>query len=567
MRIVEVPIHLQPKQRKIFDLLEATGKRVPTVIGGGGAKGGGKSGGARSIALTLASMLGDKYKGLVITIVRRVAQDLRDNHITKLFQEHPELEKYWSATPHDLVMPNGARIIFRSAETIEDVRKRFLGGFESAIIIVDEAQQFSGEELQWIQAAARWTSNKGIPRGFCKLLLLFNPGGAGAPYLRRVFWTHQFESNEIAADFAFVHVFGWDNYEWFRGQVDVSEEDFYRIPSVCHEGTGTPECRCCRFHIFITQTSEGRKYNAFPPSMRAGYLLGSFDHFEGQYFAGAWDEQHCVISQPLAENLIQPWWTHWMSMDWGWAGPPKPHYSVNLWWAVGKLPPSVLSERLGVLSEWPLDVAIVYRARHACLTPEEQWSQQIVDATPQKERRVIARHFVDGAVFSTDRRSDNTIADLMRPALEDGGFPRMEAADKDRIGGWRQLYNAFVRTCNARTSRVTSPLDGPLLLISAECSELVKGLPLLTCDEDRPEDVLKTEAIEDDYADACRYGYKSMLEAQWQAPRDIRAKQLYDSIQGEDADTMTARAMAMLKFNQDNPVRRSGAPPRWRSHE
>ncbi len=92
-------------------------------------------------------------------------------------------------------------------------------------------------------------------------------------------------------------------------------------------------------------------------------------------------------------------------------------------------------------------------------------------------------------------------------------------------------------------------------------------MPLLICDEDRPEDVLKTEAIEDDYADACRYGYKSMLEAQWQPPRDIRAKQVYDSIQGDTADTMTARAMAMLKFNQDNPVRTSGAPPRWRPRE
>ena len=209
----------------------------------------------------------------------------------------------------------------------------------------------------------------------------------------------------------------------------------------------------------------------------------------------------------------------------------------------------------------------IYRARHACMTPEEQWAQQIVDATPEKERRVIGRHFVDGAVFSTDRRSDNTTADLMSPALESAHLPQLERADKDRIGGWRQLYNAMVRTCIARTSPVTEMLDGPLLFVSADCPELIKGFPLLICDEDRPEDVLKTEAIEDDYCDTARYGYKSMLEAKWQAPRDIRAKQVYDSIQGDDADTMTARAMAMRQFNQRNPVNRHNLPPRWRSND
>lgn len=563
-------IHLHPKGRKLFELIRATGRHVPTVIGGGGAKGGGKSHDARNIAILFASMYGDKYPGLVITLVRRVASDLRDNHITPMFKEHPELAQYWRAGDHDLVLPNKSRIIFRSADTKDEVQRRFMGGFESAIILVDEAQQFDEEELQWIQAATRWTdSTVGIPKGFCKTVLLFNPGGKGSSYNRRVFWTHEYTSSEDARNYAFVHVFGWDNYEWFRGQVDLTETEFYsgKYPSVCNEGDGGPDCRCCRFHMFITQTSEGRKYNAFPASIRAGYLLGSFDNFEGQYFAGAWDQSHCVISNALAENLRQPWWTHWMSMDWGWAGPPRPHYSVNLWWAIGKLSPSELLEKLKIVSEYPLDVAIVYRARHTCMTPEEQWAQQIVDATPEKERRVIARHFVDGAIFSTDRRSDNTTADLIQPALTRAGLPQMESADKDRIGGWRQLYNALVRTVNARTAPVKEPLDGPLLLISAECSELIRGLPLLICDEDRPEDVLKTEAIEDDYGDCGRYGYKSMLEAQWQPPRDIRAKQVYDSIQGEDADTMTARAMAMLKFNQDNPVNRSGQPPRWRSHE
>ena len=552
-------INLQPKQRKIFNLLRATGPKVATIIGAGGAKGGGKSAGARAIALLLGSILGEKYSGIVITVVRRVAQDLRDNHLTPLFAKYPELHQYYEATPHDLVLPNHARIQFRSADTKEDVRKRFLGGFESAIIIVDEAQQFDGEELQWIHAACRWTNGvgaNGIPQGLCKTLLLFNPGGPGGGYIRRVFWLRQYEGEEESHDFAFMHVFGWDNYEWFRGQVDVSEKDFYQIDSNC-QGPNRHEERCCRMHMFITETSEGRKYNGFPISIRAGYLYGSFDHFEGQYFAGAWDQSLCCISTATASRIVQPWWTHWMAMDWGWAAPPRPHYSVCLWFAHGKLSPAQLAALLGIESQYPLDVVVVVQERHACLTPEPQWAQQVVDATPVHQRESMAKLFVDGAVFSKDRRSENTTADLMQPVFSNAGLPIMTPADKDRIGGWRQLYNALVRTCNARRQPVEEELEGPLLLVSADCPELCRALPLLVCDPDRPEDVLKFEAIEDDYGDTLRYGYKSMQEAQWQAPLEVRRREVYDTYDAPERSTgqMTNLAMRMRQFDADEKAR------------
>ena len=552
----------QPKQALLEDLLRETGPHAATIIGGGGAKGGGKSAAADDIALSLASELGNDYKGLVITIIRRVSADLRDNHINKIFQRNPELLKYWRATDHDLRMHNGATILFRSAETKEDVRKRFLGGFESAIIIVDEAQQFDEEELQWIQTAARWTSRKsGTPRAFCKTLLLFNPGGPGSAYLRRVFWTHEYREQEKASDYAFVHIFGWDNYEWFRGQVDIGEEEFYDLPGQC-QGADRHEERCCRFHMFINDTSEGRKYNAFPPSIRAGYLMGSFDHFEGQYFAGAWDQGLCTVSVATAARLIQPWWTRWGSMDWGWAGPPRPHYSVFLWWAIGKLSPAQLMDALRIESDYPLDVVIVYRERHANLTPEPQWADTVVDATLAygDDPQAFSRVFVDGAIFSKDRRSENTTADLMQPIFSQAGFPSFTPADKDRVGGWRQLYNALLRTCNARRAPVTEPLEGPLLFVSADCPELCRSLPLLICDPDKPEDVLKTEALEDDYGDCGRYGYKSMMAAEWEAPVAVRRKELYDSYDARTPEErtmsqMTALAMKMRMFDRDEKAR------------
>ena len=70
-----IEVHLQPKQELLYDLITATGPDVPTIIGGGGAKGGGKSRGTRSIILQLAGELGELYPGIVITVVRRVYRD------------------------------------------------------------------------------------------------------------------------------------------------------------------------------------------------------------------------------------------------------------------------------------------------------------------------------------------------------------------------------------------------------------------------------------------------------------------------------------------------------------
>jgi hypothetical protein len=70
----------------------------------------------------------------------------------------------------------------------------------------------------------------------------------------------------------------------------------------------------------------------------------------------------------------------------------------------------------------------------------------------------------------------------------------------------------------------------------------------------------------EDVNDGIRYGLHSMLNSKSKAPIDVRAKEVYHSIQGGDgADVMTARAMAMLKFKHDESViKRATRGPRWR---
>lgn len=545
-------LRLQPKQGRLYDLLTATGPHVATTIGFGGAKGGGKSDGTRQCALLLAFELAEKYPGITITIMRRVSDDLRKNHISPLFRSFPELRNRYREADKELSLNNGARIIFAHAETKGDVERKFLGGYESTFIFVDEAQQFEEEELNWIKAACRWTGAEGIPVGLCKLVLLFNPGGKSAEYLRRIFWTKQYRGKEEPESYAFMHVFGWDNYEWFRGQVPIDEPDFYQLDSDQ------------RFQLFITQTSEGRKYDAFPDSIRAGYLLGDFDHFENQYFAGAWDETKCVLKPSQVNELIQPWWTRWMGQDWGF-GDHAAHY----WFASGKVKPSDWMRHFGGKTEYAMDIVIAYREHVISNRAEADLATDIVAMTEAWERKQIQRFFLSQDAFGQRaRQGGNTVGETFTKVLTRYQMPSPETADQNRVMGWRFMYNCL-RQANLVGTNISEERSkqGPAFFISAECPQAIAGIPMAIRAEDDVDDVERVAgAIWEDVTDGLRYGLHTMLNPKTKAPMDVRAREVYDSIQGDTPENlMTARAMAMAKFkHEEGVIRRVQRMPRWR---
>lgn len=54
-------------------------------------------------------------------------------------------------------------------------------------------------------------------------------------------------------------------------------------------------------------------------------------------------------------------------------------------------------------------------------------------------------------------------------------------------------------------------IEGDEWFISSDCPEALSAMPVLKHDEDKREDVEKTEEMSDDVADDLRYGLKSML--------------------------------------------------------
>lgn len=531
---MDIEISFQPKQKQLAELLFQTGPDVPTTIGFGGARGGGKSKTIRNC--TLAALdLAYRYPGLIVMIMRRVWDDVKVNHLDEFLREYPILKDWYNVQDHEIRLPESrgsAKIKFNYAETEADVNRKFWGP-QYPFLFVDQAEQFSAAELQMIKTANRWP---GVPPGFCKTLLCFNPGGGGSKppiglsYLRRVFWLKQYEDQERPGDYHFIQAYGWDNFEWFRAECGLTAPEFYKLDNET------------RFRMFIERTSEGRKMNAMPASIRAGHLLGSFDHFEGQYYAGVWDERKCVLSRDQVLRLAAPWWKRWCSFDWGFA-----NYSVCLWFTAGKLSPDQLAE-IGVQSAWPLDVVIVYREMAVNRLAEAEVAERIVAMTPPEERREIKNFIADTQVFDTDRKNNNTIADLMEPILRAGGMPRMEGAAKgpgSRVSGWRQLHDGFRRSSMLRSSN--PPEDtrgGPLLLVSADCPQLCAAIPLLVSDPKHPEDVYDTQTIEQDIGDALRYGTKDALDPKTEAPVHVRRAEVAASV-----EPITQKMLRLRQFD------------------
>src|SRR5208337_2371345 len=95
-------------------------------------------------------------------------------------------------TESKIVLPSkrvgvaSSEIHFNYAESLEDVIRRFRSA-NYYDIFVDQAEQFSEDELREMRQAVRWPK---VPQGTCKLVLSFNMGG-NIDFLRRIFHLHE----------------------------------------------------------------------------------------------------------------------------------------------------------------------------------------------------------------------------------------------------------------------------------------------------------------------------------------------------------------------------------------
>lgn len=479
-------IRLQPKQNKVLRWMES---HRASWVGVGGGRGAAKSAGADRACITLAM----SQPGIVMCVVMRNYDQVRRYHIEPLLRAYPELVECFLKSESKLTLPAGktrSEIDFSYAENLNDVERRFRSA-NYKYIIVDQAEQFTEEELREMKNACRW------PSGGAKMLLLFNMGGAGSiQTLRRWFHEKDFTENEDENDFQFLHVYPWDNVEWARdslGEARLTENDYYSWSDAE------------RFHYFITKTDYGRNLNSLPDALRNRDLLGSWDSLEGAYFGRVFDRAATMVDATQADRMLRDWDTRWLSQDWG-----KAHYCVTLWHGMRTISPQEAHDLLGWVNvPQPLKVVVTYRRMIVNELTSTEVGEKIVENTPHGERKQVQSFYLSPDAFG-ERDSANTIAMNLASRLAPAGLPQPWKADTDRPGGWGLMYRML------HNSKMRGQAGELCWLISSECPELLESIPMLMRDPKDLDVVLKTDKgqarLEQDVSEAARYGLKSMLQ-------------------------------------------------------
>lgn len=485
--------------------------------------------------------------GFVCCVVMRNYDQVRKYHIEPILRDFPVLDnpQWMKKTDSKLRIPVGgahSEMDFSYAESLEDVKRRFRSA-NYDLIIVDQAEQFTWEELSEMGLAARSKTRT------AKVILLFNMGGIGIQDLRNRFGpVKKFNENEDPQEYTFLHVFPQDNIEWCRQELErdgFTEHDYYEVWDSKR-----------RFEYFTTQAAYGRKLNALDTATRNRDLLGSWESLEGAYFGRVFDYKATLKSAEVCEGIIRPWDSRWMSTDWG-----KTHYCSTHWHGKTTLTPSEVKQWLGWDVPRPLTVVSTYRRFIVNEYTSSQVARELVSRTPQHEREKLKRYPFSPEQFG-ERDSEDTVPIIIGRELAKYGMPHPEIADNSRKPGWLLMYEMLNNTRiwatppDKRTAEMESEAGDTVWIISSECPEALETIPVLMRNEKDLDDVVKQDKSQTvlamDVADDLRYGLQSMLGAGRKPDKVVHGEQQMARVKQADYQGVYFAEMA-FRAQQNGP--------------
>jgi terminase large subunit-like protein len=489
---LDIKVPLQPKQVELLRLVEESSA---TWIAYGGSRGGAKSHGLRAVMLLRRL----KHPGTAGLVFRRTFEQLWENHIQPLFGQYPFMRDWYHTGHKELTLPNGSRIVFGYAEHPGDISA--FQGKQYMDIAPDEATHLTEAELLFLKTCNRWP---GFPDRHCKMILSMNPGNIGHAFIKRVFMDRQYHENEHADDYVFLQARAWDNVEWARSalrEANLSDKDYY----------GWPDEE--RFRFFLEKTDYGRTLDRLPQAMRIGHLLGSWDRFAGQYFDIFNAGKHTGNCNSIAEYVKR-----WLGIDWG-----RTHATACYWNA----------KENGITKTY----------REYCETGRTPKSaaQEIVDATPEKERKYIDAIYLSHDAFA-ERTDPQTIAIQMGEVFRANKMPAPTRAPRNPVAGALLIYELM--RCED-------------ILIDRSCRKLIDCLPMVTRDEVKQEDTVKFEG--DDPYEAYKYGLQGRYGSyEGQAPLEDRVN---EKVKAAEFTDTTSEMIFRRKWEQEE--KRKMAPVKF----
>ena len=433
----------------------------------GGAAGPGKT----TALLWEAIAIAREVKGCDTLLLRRTYPELESSLLAQFRRSVPRsMYKSYNESKHVVTWKNGSTTRFGHCRNENDVYQ--YQGAEFLFIGIDELTHFTLEQWQFL------TSRNRCPVQVCSdgrnagkrivpcMAGATNPGNIGHAWVKSLWVDHEppagFEQREryIASD-----------YEFIRARLDDNP-------------------------IYAHDAEYRRTLETLPEHLRRAFLEGDWNVFAGQYFDKFDYGRHTARPE---EIRLEPWWTRWISIDWGFQ-----HPSAVYWHCA--VPAGVVSHQSSVFSRNqnnslnPLTESCELKTDYA--GPRIVTYREFVQngLSPRMLAQAIAersgRERINEIFLSPDafaqRTSESSIAEQLGDVLVSNGLQRPAPADDDRIGGWQLMYQL---------------LETNSWVITDNCAKLIECLPQLVRDVRRQEDIRKVDG--DDPADAARYGLVS----------------------------------------------------------
>lgn len=415
----------------------------------GGARGGGKTHGALGEWWIHSEDYGPDAHGLM---VRKTREDLRDT-IAAATEMYGAAAK-WKEKGGYFQMSNGAKLTCAYLESDQDAMN--YQGWSLTRVYAEELTQYAKPgPIFKLMACLR--SAKGVP---CQFRATCNPGGPGHHWVKQ--WAIDLGPYNIVVD-----------EETGLSRVFIPSK-LSDNPKLLENDPG-----------YVNKLKA-----AGSPQLVRAWLEGDWNVIEGAFFPEFSTARHVI-----APFRIPDYWTRFRSMDWGSAKP----FSIG-WWTVvqddfqhngATIPRGAMvryrewyGNKVGMpdvgLKMTAEAVAAGIVSRETLNGHRERLAYGVLDpaafnvVSGPSIGETLGRH---GAIF---RRADNT-----------------RVTHDRRMGGWDQLR-----------ARLKGDADGnPMLFMFESCRDLIRTLPLMQHDENKPEDV-DTDG-EDHAVDEARYACMS----------------------------------------------------------
>src|SRR5271155_5558791 len=439
---------------------------------------GGAAGPGKSKALLMEAIIqADEHAGANTLLLRRTFPELEQSLLLYFRRDVPrELYQSFQDSKHVVTWTNGSTTRFGYCQNENDVYQ-YQGG-EYLFIGIDELTLFTLRQWQFLTSRKRCP----IPGAFPCMAGATNPGNIGHAWVKAL-WVDKQPAP------------GMENPE----EYEASDYEF--IPARVSDNP-----------IYASDRNYLKTLRALPSHLKRAFLDGDWDIFAGQYFDRFDLARHVAR---VEEIDWKPWWPRWISVDWGYEHPAAVYWHAAMPGRAGggSLVGSGAGSGAGAEGSAgkSADLAgrvITYREYVTHRTPPRELAHQIIKRSelssgeerplsepprlsiydPIPKRKPFGRseggprEKIEAIYLSPDafaRRTDEaSIAEQMGDVLAAEGFPRPIPADNDRVGGWMLMYQM---------------MDAGEWLLTGNCTELIRTIPILVRDVARIEDIEKMD--------------------------------------------------------------------------